>query len=400
MDERKDLQVRISCRDVCKVFGSRPHHALKLTKNGMTREEVLSQTGQMVAVENVSFDVLEGEIFMVMGLSGSGKSTLIRCINRLVEPTHGQVLIDGIDLAALNETELRTVRRHKVSMVFQNFGLFPQRSVISNVVYGLELQKLGKMEQQERAVDVLDMVGLRGWENAYPHELSGGMQQRVAVARALAIDPEILLMDEAFSALDPLIRRQMQDEFVGLMQKVRKTIVFVSHDLNEALRLGTRIAIMKDGKFVQVGTPDEIVCKPASEYVAQFVRDVSRTRVLRVRSVMSAPRLKFTSSQSPRDILLQMNEADVDQAFVVDPEERLLGIVKRDDLRLAFSRAAHRLVDIVCECKYSIGPDRLVEDVLPVTIASSQVIPVVGERGELVGEISRVTVLQCMVDST
>lgn len=276
----------IDVRHLWKVFGSgSPDSAIARAKAGATRTEILQQLEQTVAVRDVSFSVARGETFVVMGLSGSGKSTLIRCLSRLIEPTQGEVLLDGQDLLAMDDKELRAVRRGRISMVFQHFGLFPHRKVIDNIAYGLEVQGISKSKRTERATDVLKIVGLTGWAEHYPQQLSGGMQQRVGLGRALAVDPEILLFDEPFSALDPLIRREMQDELCRLQDTMHRTIIFITHDFAEALRLGDRIAIMKDGSFDQVGTPEEIVTNPATDYVREFTTDIPRAKVLTIRSV-------------------------------------------------------------------------------------------------------------------
>jgi len=246
----------------------------------------LSQTGHVLAVRDVSFEVAEGEIFVVMGLSGSGKSTLVRCLSRLIDPTDGQVIVNNTDVTKMNEDELRGLRRHVVSMVFQRFGLFPHRQVLDNVCYGLEIQGVDVDDRHKKARQVLELVGLTGWERYFPHELSGGMQQRVGLARALAVDPEIMLCDEPFSALDPLIRRDMQDELLNLQKSLHKTIIFITHDFLEALKLGDRIAIMKDGEIVQIGTPQHIVAQPVNDYVREFTRDVPRAKVLTAESIM------------------------------------------------------------------------------------------------------------------
>ena len=276
----------LSCRGVWKVFGPHPERVVGSADADLSRAELEARTGCVAAVRDVSFDVPEGRVFVVMGLSGSGKSTLVRCLSRLIEPTAGTVLIDGEDVGSCSAEWLRDLRRDRVSMVFQHFGLLPHRRVLDNVAFGLEVQGKSKAERHARAGDMLDLVGLGGLGESYPDELSGGMQQRVGLARALANDPEILLFDEPFSALDPLIRRDMQDEVIRLQRDVRKTMIFITHDLAEALKLGDRIAIMKDGKFVQVGTPEEVVAHPADDYVADFTRDVPRAHVLTVRSIM------------------------------------------------------------------------------------------------------------------
>jgi glycine betaine/proline transport system ATP-binding protein len=276
----------VACRGLWKVYGANGKKIVGSPDADLPRAELLAKTGCVVAVRDVSFDVAPGEVFVVMGLSGSGKSTLVRMINRLHDPTAGQIQIDGEDLLALPPDRLREVRRRKISMVFQHFGLFPHRRIVDNVGYGLEVQGIDKAERAERSRHVLEVVGLDGWADHYPEELSGGMQQRVGLARALATDPEIMLFDEPFSALDPLIRRDMQDEVVRLQREVRKTMIFITHDLMEALKLGDRIAIMKDGRFVQVGTPEEVVARPADSYVADFTKDVPRAHVLTARTIM------------------------------------------------------------------------------------------------------------------
>lgn len=284
MDEAS--QVTVACRSVWKVYGPKAESIVGSPDAVLPRQQLLEKTGCVAAVRDVSFEVAPGEVFVVMGLSGSGKSTLVRCISRLIEPTAGEVLIDGENVLALGDEKLRELRRRKVSMVFQHFGLFPHRRIVDNVAFGLEVQGMEKEERTRRAGEVLHTVGLGGWENSFPDELSGGMQQRVGLARALATDPEIMLFDEPFSALDPLIRRDMQDEVIRLQKEVKKTMIFITHDLMEALKLGDRIAIMKDGHFVQTGTPEEVVAHPADDYVADFIRDVPRAHVLTARTIM------------------------------------------------------------------------------------------------------------------
>jgi glycine betaine/proline transport system ATP-binding protein len=281
--------VTLSCRNIWKIFGPRPEQAREMARTGATKAEILDQSGHVIAVQDVSFEVRQGEIFVVMGLSGSGKSTLVRCLSRLIEPSAGEILVNGEDLTQMDEKALRELRRHKMSMVFQHFGLFPHRQVIDNVAYGLEVQGIGKEQRHQRAQEVLNLVGLAGWERYYPQELSGGMQQRVGLARALAVDPEIMLFDEPFSALDPLIRREMQDELCNLQNVMKKTMIFITHDFLEALKLGDQIAIMKDGEIVQVGTPEEIVAHPVNDYVRAFTRDAPKAKVLDVASVMTPP---------------------------------------------------------------------------------------------------------------
>ncbi|MDP9299318.1 MAG: glycine betaine/L-proline ABC transporter ATP-binding protein [Actinomycetota bacterium] len=279
-------QAIVSCRNVWKIYGPKADRIVGTPDADLPREELLQKTGCVAAVRDVSFDVQPGEVFVVMGLSGSGKSTLVRMLNRLHDPTAGKVLLDGEDILQLDDERLREVRRRKISMVFQNFGLLPHRRIVDNVAFGLEIRGVAKDEREAKATDVLQVVGLAGLGDAYPDELSGGMQQRVGLARALATDPQIMLFDEPFSALDPLIRRDMQDEVIRLQRDVQKTMIFITHDLAEALKLGDRIAIMKDGRFVQIGTPEEVVAHPADDYVADFTRDVPRTHVLTARTIM------------------------------------------------------------------------------------------------------------------
>jgi glycine betaine/proline transport system ATP-binding protein len=319
------------------VFGSgAASQAIALAEGGASRSQILQQTDQTVAVRDVSFSVGRGETFVVMGLSGSGKSTLIRCLSRLIEPSKGEVLLDGKDLLAMSEEELRGVRRGQMSMVFQHFGLFPHRRVIDNIAYGLEVQGIDKSTRLARANEVLEIVGLSGWADHYPQQLSGGMQQRVGLARALAVDPQILLFDEPFSALDPLIRKEMQDELIRLQKTMQRTIIFITHDFAEALRLGDRIAIMKDGSFDQVGTPEEIITQPATDYVREFTNDIPRAKVLSVRSVavagnpVSGGRTVPASARIETVIpmLLERDEA----ISIIDESGRAIGVVNRQSV--------------------------------------------------------------------
>ena len=290
------VEANLSARSVWKVFGPKPDRALRLADEGASRADVLAETGCTIGVRDVSFDVANGETFVVMGLSGSGKSTLIRCAARLIDVTRGTVILDGEDLTAMPPAELREVRRKKLSMVFQHFGLFPHRRVVDNACYGLEVQGVPKAERRERAYEILEMVGLGGFEEHYPQQLSGGMQQRVGLARALCVDPELLFFDEPFSALDPLIRRDMQDELMRLQESMHRTLVFITHDFAEAIKLGDRIAIMKDGAFDQVGTAAELIRNPATDYVKEFTEDVPKAKVLCARDVMDPA--SVTSSRS------------------------------------------------------------------------------------------------------
>lgn len=322
------MPIKVRAERLSKIFGDTPGVALEMLGGGASKDEILRESGNVVAVSDASFDIEDGEIFMVMGLSGSGKSTLVRCINRLIEPTSGNVQIDGEDILAANDDRLRELRRTKMSMVFQHFALFPHKSVGENVEFGLKVRGAAPAERGATAMETLRLVGLEDWANHYPSNLSGGMQQRVGLARALATDPGILLMDEAFSALDPLIRRDMQDELLDLQQKVQKTIIFITHDFHEALKLGDRIAMMRDGKIVQIGPPEEIVSNPADDYVADFTRDIDRGRVFSCASIMR----KIQPLQLGQDTLdsatKRMQEESCDAIHVIDGDGKLHGIVR------------------------------------------------------------------------
>ena len=330
----------VACRGLWKVYGANARKVVGSPDADLPRAELLAKTGCVVAVRDVSFEVAPGEVFVVMGLSGSGKSTLVRMVNRLHDPTAGQIRIDGEDLLELPPDRLREVRRRKVSMVFQHFGLLPHRRIVDNVAFGLEVQGIEREDRERKAVEVLDVVGLGGWAQHYPDELSGGMQQRVGLARALATDPEIMLFDEPFSALDPLIRRDMQDEVIRLQREVRKTMIFITHDLAEALKLGDRIAIMKDGRFVQVGTPEEVVAHPADDYVADFTKDVPRAHVLTARAIM-----RPANGQAPADGPTVAPEtivqdliaivAETDRTIRVVDDGAVVGVVDRDAVMAA-----------------------------------------------------------------
>ncbi|MEX0651389.1 MAG: glycine betaine/L-proline ABC transporter ATP-binding protein [Actinomycetota bacterium] len=330
----------VSCRNVWKVYGPKADRIVGTPDADLPRQELLAKTGCVVAVRDVSFDVSQGEVFVVMGLSGSGKSTLVRMLNRIHDPTAGEVLVDGQDVMQMNDEELRRVRRTKISMVFQHFGLLPHRRIVDNVAFGLEIQGMDKDDRLAKAIEVLDVVGLAGWGDRFPDELSGGMQQRVGLARALATDPEVMLFDEPFSALDPLIRRDMQNEVRRLQNEMKKTMIFITHDLAEALKLGDRIAIMKDGVFVQVGTPEEVVAHPANDYVADFTKDVPRAHVLTARAIMR-PVNGHGSADGPvvgpatvvQELIPMV--ADADRTIRVVDGDDLLGLVDRSAVMAA-----------------------------------------------------------------
>ena len=388
-----DLAPALEVRGLTRFFGRRPAEALARLRAGATRAE-LADLGT-AAVVDADFDVRRGEIFVVMGLSGSGKSTLIRMLNGLLEPTAGSVTVMGEPITGVAPKKLRAVRRDHVSMVFQHFALLPHRTVLDNAAYGLEIQGVDAAERRARAERVLERVGLAGWGDKLPSELSGGMQQRVGLARALAADTDILLMDEAFSALDPLIRREMQEQLVELQQELGKTIVFITHDLNEAMFLGDRIAVMRDGRIVQLGTAEEILTDPADDYVAQFVQDVDRARVLTAGSVMEAPRAVVSSTAGPRAALRVMRDLQTSTVFVVAPGRRLLGIAQdRDVLRLV-QRGEKRLDEAVRDLA-TVGVDEQLADLLGSSVEQEIPLAVVDDRGRLVGVVPRVTLLAAL----
>jgi len=388
-----DSEFEISCRNIWKIFGLHPEQIKQSLDPNLSRAEVLAQTGHVVAVKDVSFGVHKGETFVVMGLSGSGKSTLVRCMSRLIEPTAGQVIIEGEDVTAMDEKQLRELRRHKMSMVFQHFGLFPHRKIVDNAAYGLEVQGTHKATRHKRATEVLEMVGLKGWENHYPGELSGGMQQRVGIARALAVDPEILLFDEPFSALDPLIRREMQDELINLQQMMHKTIIFITHDFLEAVKLGDYIAIMKDGEVVQVGTPDQVIMNPANDYVEEFTKDVPRSRVLTAESIMKECQVVVSENESPEDCLEQMQSQDCAVAFVRYENGRYAGACSLDEVNKAVTVHTPLIKTVVSDHHPTVAPHTILAELIPVTAGTDAPVPVVSQSRKLLGEIDRAAVI-------
>ncbi len=392
----QENNISISCQNVWKIFGPDPSSVIENVDNGTTKQEVLEQTGHVIAVKDVSFDINENEIFVVMGLSGSGKSTLVRCINRLIEPTRGKIFLDGEDLSLMNEKQLRELRRHKLSMVFQYFGLLPHRSVEDNVAFGLEIRGEHGKEKDEKVDQAIEQVGLKGWEKSHIFELSGGMQQRVGLARALASGTEILLMDEPFSALDPLIRRQMQDEFLNLRGTVKKTVVFITHDLMEALKLGDRVAIMKDGVIVQIGTPQEIVNDPADDYVSEFVKDVPRGQVITAESIMEEPSVLVNSEQNLAEVVEQMKTAEVDVAFITDAFGRLRGLTTLEEAETALQNGLNRARDVGHHEFLSAPPDTPLDQCLPMVTDDDIPLAILDERHHLLGVITRAACVQGM----
>ncbi len=384
-------KAKITVKDVTKVFGKSPKQAVKLLDQGKSKSEILKETGMTVGVNRASFDVYPGEIFVIMGLSGSGKSTLVRLLNRLIEPTSGQVLIDDEDIVRMKPEQLREVRRKKLSMVFQRFALFPHRTVLENTEYGLEVQNIGKENRSKKAQESLELVGLKGYEHSYPAELSGGMQQRVGLARALANDPDVLLMDEAFSALDPLIRKDMQDELLELQESMEKTIVFITHDLDEALRIGDRIALMKDGSIVQIGSPEEIMTNPANDYVERFVEDVDLSKVLTASHVMKRAET-LRADRGPRVALELMREQKLSSLYIVDKKKKLLGAITADATAKAIEEKKE-INDILITDLPTVAPETLLTDMFVKMADSSLPLPVVDENEKFKGIIVRGAVI-------
>ncbi|MBN8233641.1 glycine betaine/L-proline ABC transporter ATP-binding protein [Halobacillus kuroshimensis] len=385
----------IQVENLSKIFGKNAKKATKYLDEGQTKEEILEKTGNTVGVNRASFDVEEGEIFVIMGLSGSGKSTLVRLINRLIEPTEGSVLIDGEDLAKMDSRSLREVRRQKLSMVFQKFGLFPHRTVLENTEFGLEVQGIDKSERKKKAEESLELVGLGGYIHQFPGQLSGGMQQRVGLARALANDPEVLLMDEAFSALDPLIRKEMQDELLDLQETMKKTILFITHDLDEALRIGDRIALMKDGRIVQIGTPEEILVNPANEYVEKFVEDVDRSKVLTAENIMKRPETVDVEKHGPRTALERMRKEGLSTIYVTDSRRNLHGYVTADDVSEAAKQEVKNLKGILRTDVPQIQGSTPMQEIFDI-IHDAPVPVAVVEEGKLKGIIVRGAVIAAL----
>ena len=380
---------KIEIKNLSIIFGHDKSKARKLIMEGKNKSEILKSTGCTVAVRNAHLEIREGEVFVVMGLSGSGKSTLLRCINRLNEPTLGEVYINGENITRKSDKELQQLRRTELAMVFQHFGLLPHRTVLSNIAFGLELQGVPKVEREKKALRTVGLVGLKGYENQRVNELSGGMQQRVGLARALANDASVLLMDEAFSALDPLIREQMQDELLQLQASMQKTIVFITHDLHEAIKLGDRIAIMKDGEVVQVGTPEEILTEPANDYVERFVENVGRGRIITASSIMKTkPVVARLKKEGPEAIIRKMREKNLFVLPVVGTDGQFLGEVSLKDVVNLRKQGIKEIDSVVTSEVPSVLESTTVEDMLTLLPKIKQVIPVVSDSNKLLGVVS------------
>jgi glycine betaine/proline transport system ATP-binding protein len=387
---------KVEVKDLTKIFGKSASEGLKLLEKGSDKDEIFQKTGLTVGVNKASFNVEDGEFFVIMGLSGSGKSTLIRLLNRLIEPTGGQIWIDGDSVIDMNDNQLRKVRRKKMGMVFQRFGLFPHRTILNNVTYGLEVQGISAKEREQKGKQVLELVGLGGLENQYPDQLSGGMQQRVGLARALAIEPDILLMDEAFSALDPLIRKEMQNELLELQAKLNKTIVFITHDLDEALKLGDRIAIMKDGAIVQIGTPEEILTHPADDYVADFLEGVDRSKILTAEHVMFKPDVVHKEKDGPRVAAHKMKERGISSIFVTAKDGELKGLLTIDDCLKAINRDDKSVENSLIQDFQRISPETPLNDLFELAIETKYPIAVVKDE-KLKGILVRASILTGLI---
>lgn len=390
---------KLEVKHLTKIFGKRQKQALEMVQQAKSKTEILEKTGATVGVYDVNFEVQTGEIFVIMGLSGSGKSTLIRLLNRLIDPTSGDIYIDGQDVAKMNEEELRDVRRHKLNMVFQNFGLFPHRTILENTEFGLEVRGVDKEERTRLAEQALDNAGLLFFKDQYPDQLSGGMQQRVGLARALANNPDILLMDEAFSALDPLIRREMQDELLDLQAEHERTIIFITHDLNEALRIGDRIAIMADGQIMQIGTGEEILTNPANDFVREFVEDVDRSKVLTAQNIMTTPLTTNIDIDGPTVALNRMKKEEVSMLLAVDRKRHLKGSLTAEAARDA--RKQHQaLAEVIDKNVRKVTQETLITDIFPLIYDSPAPLAVVDDKDKLVGVIIKGRVIEALANTT
>lgn len=390
------MTTKIKLENVSKIFGPKPKTVIPMIEKGMTKEEILNETNHTVGVHNASVDIKEGEVFVVMGLSGSGKSTLIRCFNLLHKPTAGAVYIDGQNIVECGGEDLKKVRQEKIAMVFQHFGLFDHRTVLANVEYGLEIRETPKEKRREIALKNIELVGLKGYEDQYPQQLSGGMQQRVGLARALANDPDILLMDEPFSALDPLIRREMQQELIRLQKKLKKTIIFITHDVNEAFKLGDRIAVMKDGHVVQVGTPEEILEEPANDYIIDFIQDIDRSKVFQAKHIMIEPKVISSEEETVNEAVRKMCENSISSVFVLDEQSHVKGIVTIDDAVKAIKREK-TMKEIIKRDIEVVDEDEYVSELIQKSLQTRYPLAVVDKEQKLKGIILRVHVLSALI---
>jgi len=386
----------IEAKGVCKLYGANKAEAIKLMKAGAEKNEVYKKTGVTVALWDVNFQVKRGEIFAIIGLSGSGKSTVIRCINMLNRPSSGSILFNETDLSDLSKKELLDFRRNKVAMVFQSFGLMSHRDVLGNVAYGLEVRQVPRAEREQRAMQMIEMVGLGGLEHQPITALSGGMRQRVGIARALASDPEVMLMDEPFSALDPLVRSDMQFELLSIQRKLEKTVVFITHDINEAFKLGDRVAIMRDGKVIQIAMPEEMSANPADDYVKKFIDSADKTKVFNVKHVMMKPACIVRAKDSPDYAINLMRRNETSSAYVVDNKLRFVGILTIDAAVRARGEGESLSAALITDTPTTMQ-DVLISDILPIAAEARFPIAVVDEDNQLKGIVSRASVLSSLV---
>lgn len=393
-NNNKDYILRV--RNLSKLYGTNKNKAIELKKAGASKDDIFNKTGVTIGLWDINLDIKRGEIFVIIGLSGSGKSTLLRCLNMLNKPTSGQILFEGKDISKFNKRELNEYRRNKISMVFQQFGLMSHRSILGNVEYGLEIKGIPKEERHKKAKEMIAMVGLEGRENEPISSLSGGMKQRVGIARALANDPEILLMDEPFSALDPLVKRDMQFELLTIQRKLDKTIVFITHDINEAFKLGDRVAIMKDGEIIQIDTPEKMSTNPATDYVREFIDSADKTQVISVRNMMVTPNSIVRLSDSLRYAINMMKTNGVSSAYVVGKKMKFQGVITIDDA-LKANKEGKKIEDILIRDVMTTTPDTLLNDILPMAAEAKFPIAVIDEDGAIKGIITKAQVLSSII---
>ncbi|MGS7075654.1 glycine betaine/L-proline ABC transporter ATP-binding protein [Streptococcus pyogenes] len=391
------METILEVKHLSKIFGKKQKAALEMVKTGKNKSEIFKKTGATVGVYDASFEVKKGEIFVIMGLSGSGKSTLVRMLNRLIEPSAGSILLEGKDISTMSADQLREVRRHDINMVFQSFALFPHKTILENTEFGLELRGVPKEERQRLAEKALDNSGLLDFKDQYPNQLSGGMQQRVGLARALANSPKILLMDEAFSALDPLIRREMQDELLDLQDSMKQTIIFISHDLNEALRIGDRIALMKDGQIMQIGTGEEILTNPSNDFVREFVEDVDRSKVLTAQNIMIKPLTTTVELDGPQVALNRMHNEEVSMLMATNRRRQLVGSLTAD-AAIEARKKGLPLSEVIDRDVRTVSKDTIITDILPLIYDSSAPIAVTDDNNRLLGVIIRGRVIEALAN--
>lgn len=394
MVDSEDDSIRISVKNLWKVYGQNPEAIVNDLASHKTKKEIQELTGNVLAIKNASFDIVAGEVFVVMGLSGCGKSTLIRSLIGLIKVNHGSITIDDEDIVDYDQSQLTNLRRETMSMIFQHYGLLPHKNVLDNASYGLEVKGISRTKRYEKAREVLDLVGLSGWEQSYPHELSGGMQQRVGLARALALNPSILLMDEPFSGLDPLIRRNMQEELLRILQTLQKTIVFITHDLNEAMRVGDRIAIMRDGEIIQIGSPEDIILNPANEFVSDFTKDIRRESILTAAIVMEKSRAVILDHEGPDAAIKKMKRNNVSSCSIVDSSTIHIGTLCMDKAKEAVLSGITDVYEHLESDVATVSPNTSFEELIPLSLSSEYPLPVVDSEGKFLGEVYAETIAE------